>query len=1079
MSEYTQVEQPFLFQLKALGWNIIDQGDSNIPQDPALSCRTSFRELVLKSVFKENVRSINRTEDGQEWLTDRQLEALYDELTTQPDKSLLESNQNVLELLFKASADRNESTGEEDPVVKIIDFQNPLDNHFLAVNQFRIDTPGGVKPFIIPDIVLFVNGIPLAIVECKLEGPCTANPMYEAYKQLRRYSDQRVETAQAGLREGESRLFHFNQIMIRTCGDKADFGSISSTDEYYFPWKDIYPEKYREYTLPLGEERQQEVLIQGMLPPETLLDIIRNYTIYMEIGKQRVKVVCRYQQYRAACKIIERLRQGNTPEERSGVVWHTQGSGKSLTMVFVIRKLRSCEDLKDFKVLMVNDRTDLEEQLGSTASLTGEKVRYINSRADLKSKLKSTTSDLNMVMIHKFVEPDDTGVPIYLRKALHDDRVPKFKPFGVVNRSDRIIILIDEAHRTHYSDMGDNLFKAFPNATRIAFTGTPLIIDKSEHKTAHRFGDYIDKYKLMDAVDDGATIQILYEGKTAEVAVKDKHGMDSKFEDMIKNRSDAEVLAIKKRYGATSDILEAEARIEGIAEDIVSHYINNILPNGFKAQVVTSSKLAAVRYKRFIDQALTSYIENAQTGLIPDHDLIQKIRFLKSAVIISSEGVNERAEITNARKEANRINAVSNFKKRMDTDAPYTGIAFLIVCDMLLTGFDAPIEQVMYIDKKVQGHNLLQTIARVNRRYKGKSRGLIVDYIGLANHLSDALSIYAGDDLDDAMKALRDLSSEIPILEARYYRLINMFKENGITDIEDFVQQRIPDKAREYEILESIIETLEDIKRRADFEVMFKNFMQSMDIILPHTAATQYYKPARRFGFILAMTKNRYKDDSLDISGAGEKVKRLINEHLVSLGINPSIKPVELMSGHFIHEVEKKNKTSKAKASEMEHAIRKHCKVHQDEDPALYDKLSERLESLIQKFKDDWDQLCQNLKELTEDVKAGRKDTDEGVSKQEAPFYDHIIRLAFKSDLVPEEHRDRIQQLVRDIISDLQETIGIINFWKKGSEVKTLRGKISDNLMFSGIDEITGNSDKITTEIMAMAKARHQELVGK
>lgn len=1079
MSEYTKVEQPFLTQLKALGWNIIDQG-TGIPGDPTQSCRTSFRELVLKSVFKENVRSINRTEDGQEWLTDRQLEALYDELTTQPDKSLLESNQNVLELLFAASTDRNEITGEEDPDVMLIDFQNPLDNHFLAINQFRIDTPGTTKGFIIPDIVLFVNGIPLVVVECKYASEFCANPMYDAYKQLRRYSDQRVETAQAGLREGESRLFHFNQIMIRTCGDKADFGSISSTDEYYFPWKDIYPENYRDYKPPLGEERQQEVLIQGMLPPEILLDIVRNYTIFMEIGKQRVKVVCRYQQYRAACKIIERLRRGNTPEERSGVVWHTQGSGKSLTMVFVIRKLRSCEDLKDFKVLMVNDRTDLEEQLGSTASLTGEKVQYINSRADLKAKLKSTTSDLNMVMIHKFVEPDDTGVPGYIRKALQVDQVPKYKPFGIVNRSDRIIILIDEAHRTHYTPMGfgDNLFSAFPNATRIAFTGTPLIIDKSEHKTAHRFGDYIDKYKLMDAVDDGATIQILYEGKTAEVAVKDKHGMDSKFEDLVRNRSDAEILAIKKRYGATGDILEAEARIEGIAEDIVSHYINNILPNGFKAQVVASSKLAAVRYKKFIDQALRSYVENELTVLMPDHDLIEKIRFLKSAVIISSEGVNERAEITNARKEARRVNAVSNFKKRMDPDVPFTGVAFLIVCDMLLTGFDAPIEQVMYIDKKVQGHNLLQTIARVNRRYKGKSRGLIVDYIGLANHLSDALSIYAGDDLEDAMNALRDLSSEIPILEARYYRLINMFKENGITDIEDFAQQRIPDKATEYEVLESIIETLEDIKRRADFEVMFKNFMLSMDIILPHSAANRYNIPAKRFGFILAMTKNRYKDDSLDISGAGEKVKRLINEHLVSLGINPSIKPVELMSGHFIHEVEK-NKTSKAKASEMEHAIRKHCKVHQDEDPALYDKLSERLESLIKKFKDDWDQLCQNLKELTEKVKAGRKDTDEGVSKQEAPFYDHIIRLAFKSDQAPEEHRDRIQQLVRDIISDLQETIGIINFWKKGSEVKTLRGKISDHLMFSGIDEITGNSDKITTEIMAMAKARHQELVGK
>ncbi|MCD4652738.1 DUF3387 domain-containing protein, partial [bacterium] len=384
----------------------------------------------------------------------------------------------------------------------------------------------------------------------------------------------------------------------------------------------------------------------------------------------------------------------------------------------------------------------------------------------------------------------------------------------------------------------------------------------------------------------------------------------------------------------------------------------------------------------------------------------------------------------------------------------------------------------MYIDKKVQGHNLLQTIARVNRRYKGKERGLIVDYIGLANHLSDALSIYAGDDLDDAMNALRDISTEIPILESRYYRLINLFKENGIPDTEDFVLQKITDKGIEYDVLESIIESLGDIKRRADFEVMFKNFMQSMDIILPHSAANRYHVPTKRFGFILAMTRNRYKDDSLDISGIGEKVKRLINEHLISLGITPSIYPVELMSDNFIREVEK-NKSSKAKASEMEHAIRKHCKVHADEDPALYDKLSDKLEALIKKYKDDWEQLCLKLKELTEEVKSGRKEIEDGVTKQEAPFYNQIIRLAFGSDKVPDDHREPVRQLIRDLIGVLQETIGIINFWKKGNEVRRLRGKLSDLLLFTGIDEITCNSEKLVTEIMALAKARHQELVGK
>ena len=261
--------------------------------------------------------------------------------------------------------DENELTGEEDPDVRLIDFHHPERNHFLAINQFRIDTPGGTKGCIIPDIVLFVNGMPLVVVECKDANQVQANPMYEAWRQLMRYTDQREGTHEAGLREGEPRLFHTNQFVIRTCGDQCEFGTITSTDEeYFYPWRDIHPERYRDYTPPLGKERQQELLIQGMLAKETLLDIVRNCTIFMDVGKTRAKIVSRYQQYRAMLKIIDRLRTGKTPADRSGVIWHTQGSGKSLTMVFVIRKLRMCDDLKDFKVCLINDRRDLEDQLG-------------------------------------------------------------------------------------------------------------------------------------------------------------------------------------------------------------------------------------------------------------------------------------------------------------------------------------------------------------------------------------------------------------------------------------------------------------------------------------------------------------------------------------------------------------------------------------------------------------------------------------------------------------------------------------------------------------------------------------------
>jgi len=1073
MPEYLNVEKPLLNQLHGLGWEVIDQGFAEIPSDPAKSCRASFREVTLKDVFRQSVRATNALPDGREWLTDKQLDDLHDELTNHPGKNLLEANRDVLRLLFKATVDCNELTGEASPEVHIINFEAPEKNHFLAINQFRLDTPGGVKQFILPDVVLFVNGLPLVVIECKEADANAADSMYEAYRQLHRYSEQREETAAAGLREGEPRLFHANQLMIRTCGEKTDFGTITSSDEHYFAWRYV-PDGRPIPCQPDGHAREQEILVAGMLAPATLLDIVRSFAVFMDTDSRTIKVVGRYQQYRAVQKMIERLRQGRTPRERSGVVWHTQGSGKSLTMVFAIRKMRRCDDLKDYKILLINDRIDLEEQLGKTATLTGETVTTIQSTAALKNKLASTASNLNMVMVHKFQENGHRHMPGYLSQAL--DTPPVFEAFGLVNASERVLIMVDEAHRSQSGDMADNLFEAFPNATRIAFTGTPLLSGASREPTIRRFGDYIDKYKLEDAVKDGATVQILYEGKTAETAINERHEFDQKFEDLFKERTDEEILAIKKKYGTTGDLLEAEKRIDAIAVDLVRHYIDNILPNGFKAQVVTSSKLAAVRYQRAIDKALAAALEAETAKPQPDAERIAAVAFLKTAVILSIDGVNERADVLHAVKSAKERNAIQNFKRTVDSKEPHTGIAFLIVCDRLLTGFDAPIEQVMYIDKKIKDHNLLQTIARVNRVKKGKQRGYIVDYIGLANHLRKALSIYAGEDYDDAAGALQDISSEIPILESRYRRLIQFFAGNGVEDMEAFVTQEITERAASLEIVEQAVEMLRDIKLRADFEVYLQKFLQSLDIVLPHAAANPYKIPAKRFGYLLAMVRERYKDDSIDIAGAGEKVKKLINEHLISLGIDPKIPPVELMSPRFIEQVEK-HVSDKAKASEMEHAIRKHCKIHFGEDPAFYARLSEKLEALIQKHKEDWDKLCKGMMEIRLEAENGRPTTGDGIKPQEAPFYELIGMIAFGRDGVPKAHVQTVKQLVVDIVEALQQTINIINFWSRPSDISALKGRLSDLMLFTGIGEIIDASEKLVADIVELAKARHRDLV--
>lgn len=1083
MSEYFHVEKPFLDQLATLGWTVIDQGHGIIPSDPAASLRNSFREWILPEVFRRSIRSLNRTADGKEWLTERQLDDLRDQILRQPNRTLLEANEALQGLLFKAQVDVNELTGESDPVVQLIDFAHPERNQFHAINQFRIDTPGCVKSCIIPDIVLFVNGIPLVVVEAKIGDPNTANPLHAAFEQLLRYRNGRPETAAAGLREGEPRLFYSNLLIVRTCGEKAEFGTITSGHEHFHAWKDIWPESRSIYTPPLGVKREQEQLIQGLLAPDTLLDVLRTCSVFMDTDDgKRIKVVCRYQQYRAARRIVQRLRTGKTPEERSGVVWHTQGSGKSLTMVFVARMLRASADLADFKILLVNDRIDLEKQLTATAKLIGGKVKVVESTAELREHLSTGASDVNMVMVHKFMEREET-VPLIVAEALAQyGKPPKVGTFGIVNKSERILLMIDEAHRTQSSDLGDNLFEAFPNATRIAFTGTPLVAEQHGTKrTVKRFGEYIDTYKLMDAVHDNATLQILYEGRTADTALKDKHGFDAKFEDLFRERTEAELEAIKKKYGASGDILEAEKRIAAIARDLVDHYIDNILPDGFKAQVVCHSKLAAIRYRKAIREALVDRLEREQLKPKPDAELIRRIAFLKAVVVISSDPTNEAAFITEARKEAKRWNAVENFCKPFDFDDPekkLTGIAFLIVCDMLLTGFDAPVEQVMYIDKKLREHNLLQAIARVNRVAKGKQRGFIVDYIGLANHLTHALSIYADEDAQDIQQGLKSIISEVPILEERYQRLLQHFRSANIAEIEAFVTGELATPEAEVAVVHAAVGAMKDIKRRADFEVYLKKFLQSLNLILPNAAGHPYRGPARRFGYLLRMVKERYKDDSLDIADAGEKVKALINEHLIDLGINPKIPPIELLSDDFMAHVQKHSKgDGEAKASEMEHAIRKHCTVHFDEDPAFYKRLSDKLEALIQEHKDNWKALADGYEKLRAEAVTGRTEVIDGLTREATTFYDYVLQLAFDGQEAPQEHEQPLKKLMTRIVETLQDTIDIIDFWKKPIEVKKLRGTIDTEIVLANIPQLTAKHERIAVEIVKLAERRHKELV--
>src|SRR6185295_18236248 len=398
----------------------------------------------------------------------------------------------------------------------------------------------------------------------------------EAIDQLLRYSEQRGAKG-----EGSAALFFYNQFVVATCRQEAKFGTITThTEKHFYRWADPYPRTVNDLDHGSGSPNDQQRLVAGMLDRNNLLDLIRTFTLFSTNDKgHAIKIVGRYQQFRAVKLAVKRLVEGRNPRERSGIIWHTQGSGKSLTMMFMVREMYRHAKLSDWKVVFVTDRTQLEQQLSETSQNIGFTVKTADSIRRLKELLRSGTSDLVMAMIHKFREADLTEV------------------FPELNASPNILVMTDEAHRSQYKLLGANLDKGIPNATKIGYTGTP--IDKTEQV----FGDYIDKYTMRQSIEDGVTLEIVYEGRTHNAEVPDQAGMDAAFEDVFSDYNLQQRMEILG-YGSRDAYLEAGTTIEAKAKDMVAHYLTHVFPNGYKAQIVATSREAAVRYKTYIDAAL-------------------------------------------------------------------------------------------------------------------------------------------------------------------------------------------------------------------------------------------------------------------------------------------------------------------------------------------------------------------------------------------------------------------------------------------------------------------------------------------
>ncbi len=976
------------------GWN-----EANLSENPAIDHlqrlgyvyatpesldaeRESAKEVVLTRRLAAALLRLNP------WLSTDNVQKAVRAVTNVHASSLIEASEKVhTTLAYGISLEQDRGDGKKSHDVRFFDFDNPERNEFVVTQQFVVQ---GTKKRIKPDIVLFVNGIPLVVIECK--SPTLGEGWkLEATDQFDRYQELSERYHQLGA----PKLFEPVQLLVATCGQAAVYGTVTTPHRHYATWKTMWPSDEEAFTAGHGRAPSpQEVLSEGLLKPANLLDVMRNFIVFERdpsTGKT-IRKVCRYQQFGAVNKALARARAAKKPTERGGVVWATQGSGKSLTMLWLALKLRRGAVGDKPTIVIVTDRKDLDEQITGTFLACGfPHPEQAESVRDLRELLSGPLGKTILTTVQKFQElqqPGDAG-----RRNAREE-------FPELSRESNIFVLADEAHRTQYGGLAANLRKALPNACFFGFTGTP--IDKKDRSTLSTFGPYIDTYTIAEAVADGATVPIFYEGRLPELRIIG-NSLDALFDRVFADRTDEERQAIKKKFATDASIAAAPKRIEAICLDLIEHYTRHIQPNGYKAQVVACSREIACLYKETLD----------------------RLNGPQSAVIISGSNKDDDALVKHHTTEEQRKELTKRFLKKDDP------LSILVVCDMLLTGFDAPVEQVMYLDSPLKEHTLLQAIARVNRTAEEtKTYGLIVDYWGVSVALQEALEIFTPKDVEGALTPMGD---ELPRLQARHAAVMRIFG-------------RVQDK----DDLNACVTVLEPEDVRAEFEVAFKRFSQSLDMMLPDAQALPYVGDCRWLGKIRATAAAKFRDERLDISDCGAKVRRLIEDAVVADGIQLLVKQVSLFSKDFDEKLTSL-KSDDARASEMEHAIRHEIHVHLDENPAFFISLRERLEQIIEDRKAQRIDAAQQLKMfevIGRDVRAQSQAAEElGLSETGFALYGLLFPAMHQRAAEGTPAIDESKKALASLLEEqLAPKVAIVDFAQKEDVQREMRQIIKRQL---------------------------------
>lgn len=1009
MSREKSYDERYISQVPAI--EVLQKlGYQYLSPEEAERMRGNLHHVLLTTVLEEKLKELNSYEyQGQIYqFSESNIRQAILDLDEPLTNGLVKTNEVIYETIMngRSYTEFLPDGSKKSFTIQYIDWNNIENNVFHVVEEFEVERMDG-RGTVRPDIVLFVNGIPFAVIECKK----ASISMNQGISQMIRNQGK----------DYAPQLFKFIQIVMSTNKNETKYATCNTPKKFWSVWKEEKEEWLQNWLDKTVEGRlptMQDKNIISLFHPERLLELTQFFTLF----DKDVKKVARYQQYFAIKEIIKTIEERDENGNRqSGVIWHTQGSGKSLTMVMLAKYILS--ELRGYnpKVIVVTDRVELDKQIHKTFSHTRLKASRATSGSHLVDLINDNHSDIVTTLVHKF-----------------DTASSKQKPI----ESRDIFVLVDESHRTQYGELHLKMKKVFPNACYLGFTGTPLM--KKEKNTLIKFGKLIHKYTIADGVRDKAIVPLLYEGKMVEQSVNQK-AIDHRLEMITRNLNDKQKEEVKQRWSKYEKLASSEQRIYLIAEDINKHFVENYKTQGsqFKAMLATNSKIEAIRYL----------------------EAFEELGDLNCAVVISPPDQREGHEVVDQESK----DKVQQFWKRMmdryGTPEKYEDaikdefvngdeLDLLIVVDKLLTGFDAPRATVLYVDKPMKEHTLLQAIARVNRLYEGKDYGLIIDYRGLLDKLDEAMQMYSGAGLEnfdpeDLKGAIYDVISIIGSLRQYYSDLWQIFAP--IKNKND---------REEYEVW------LEDEERREEFYGVLSNFGRNLGIALesekiyntlPPEELQKYKKDFKFFQDLRKSVKLRYSD-TIDHKEYEAKMQKLMDNYIAAEEVIRITNPVDILNAKAFEEELERLQSKRAKADAIRTRLTKSVHAKWDENPSYYKKFSERIQEAIQEYKDkriSEAEYLNRMKDIMNDYRRGESSerypeiikenrnaqafygvTKDILSetKETAASYDTntLGDLALKIDEIIQEHQkvdwhdnveihNRIAQELDDLLFDFKE----------------------------------------------------------